>query len=128
LRTHLNVHYRDKADVEKIFLVKGSIKSVEVKLFEGYWKLRVLRLENSKIQKFMCDGVKLPNLVELRLKSNDIKNIDENTFRGMKNIEIIDFSHNEVNELSPNLFKVTKKKASHFSNKIFYLKFYILIK
>lgn len=109
MRTHLDVHYRDKADVEKIFLVKGSIKNVEVKLFEGYWKLRVLRLENSKIQKFMCNGVKLPNLVELRLKSNDIKTIDENTFRGMKNIEIIDYSHNEVNELNPNLFKVTKK-------------------
>lgn len=48
---------------------------------------------------------KLLELTEINLKSNGIRHIDSNTFKGLSRLEILDLSRNEITNLNVNLFE-----------------------
>ncbi|XP_069674047.1 toll-like receptor 6 [Periplaneta americana] len=92
--------------LQKLSLIQTGTKQIEVNAFEGMTELRVLILENNRINFIHSDTFKgLIKLCVLNLHRNEINFLDPTTFQGLKSLNNLNMNTNNLNVLHVDLFR-----------------------
>jgi Leucine-rich repeat (LRR) protein len=69
-------------------------------MLNGLVNLKRLNLSNNQIEVINDEAFIVPNLTDLDLSFNRIRNLGENSFKGLSKIEEINLSNNESEEVN----------------------------
>lgn len=100
-------------DVIGFFANKKTIQIFPKNLERFFRNLKALRIENCGLKEiFQSDLKKFPKLVYLRLPENEIEVIEEGLFAFNLNLEVVDFTDNNLIHVDPNVFDNLKKLSN----------------
>lgn len=120
----LKIPFYSLENLEILDLKNNKISSIQSNLFSNLTKLTKLHLENNLIQEIVDNAFdNLGNLITLTLSHNEFKARNRNprmSLRSLVNLEILDLSHNEIDQLDENfdITSCTKLKEINFSHNL----------
>lgn len=104
-------------NLEKLCIWNSEIEAVEPKAFQGLYKLKTFQLPGSKVKKLSEGALEglfhLESLDAASLFNNTVK-LQSGTFKHLHQIELLDLSRLQLNQIEPKAFQGLKNL--HFLN------------
>ncbi|XP_052888846.1 carboxypeptidase N subunit 2-like [Anopheles moucheti] len=93
------------ANIKDMLMLRYNETTLPVDILGSYTNLSTIEIFHGSLQHIKPGAFeKLPTLIKLDIRGNDIRALEDYTFRGMDALEILDLNSNNLSSIAPNAF------------------------